>query len=114
MTTTDVSYLGIVEAAAAFRRRDLSPVEMTRDLLQRIERLQPSLHAFVTVTGERALAEARAAEAQILRGDPAAPLLGIPVAYKDIYATAGILTTAGSAVLDDWLPEADATVVTRW
>jgi len=114
MTTVDMSYLGVAEAATAFRRRELSPVELTRALLERIERLEPALHAFVTVTAERALADARAAEAGLLRGDADSPLLGVPVAYKDIYATAGVRTTGGSALYSDWTPETDAAVVARW
>jgi aspartyl-tRNA(Asn)/glutamyl-tRNA(Gln) amidotransferase subunit A len=67
----------------------------------------------VTLTRERALAEARAAEAKFARGEAISPLLGIPVGYKDIYCTRGIRTTAGSALLADWVPDADATCVTR-
>src|SRR5262249_51947002 len=95
-----------------FRQRELSPVELTTALLRRIERLDPKLRAFVTVTADRALAEAKAAEAAIARGDGRS-LLGIPVAYKDLYATRGIRTTAGSALLEDWVPADDATCVTR-
>jgi len=108
----DLAYLGIRELGRRFRARELSPVELTTVLLQRIERLDPTLHAFVTVTADRALTEAKAAEAAIAAGDRR-PLLGIPVAYKDIFATRGIRTTAGSALLDDWVPAADATCVTR-
>src|SRR5207253_15051 len=89
----------------------LSPVELTRALLGRIERLDPTLHAFVTVTAEGALADARHAEAALRRDEDGNPLLGIPVAYKDIYATRGIRTTAGSAVLADWVPEAFCNIV---
>jgi aspartyl-tRNA(Asn)/glutamyl-tRNA(Gln) amidotransferase subunit A len=114
MVATDLSYLSIAETAAGYRRRAFSPLELTRSLLERIERLQPVLAAFVTVTAERALADARAAEARLLRGDDDSPLLGVPVAHKDIYATAGIRTAAGSAVLADWVPDTDSTVVRRW
>src|SRR3989442_4126861 len=98
---------------AVSRPRALSPVELPRALLERIERLDPGLHAFVTVTADRALADAKAAEAALVRGDISSPLLGIPVGYKDIYATRGILTTGGSALLADWIPTEDATCVTR-
>src|SRR5215813_15458306 len=70
-------------------------------------------YAFVTLTADRALDDARTAEAALRRDDPR-PLLGIPVAHKDIYCTRGIRTTGGSALLADWLPEADATCVRRW
>ena len=76
-------------------QRTISPVEVTRQLLVRIEKLDPVLRAFVTVTGPRALDDARAAEQALLRGDTR-PLLGIPVAHKDIYLTRGIRTTWGA------------------
>src|SRR5437762_11271458 len=113
MTSDDLAYATIADITNHYRRRALSPVEVTRALLDRIERLDPTLHAFVTVTAERALAEARAAEARLARGEAASPLLGIPLAYKDIYATRGIRTTAGSSLLADWVPEDDATCVAR-
>ena len=108
----ELPYAGIRELGRRFRRREISPVELTQALLERIARLEPKLHAFVTVTADRALADAKAAEAALLQGDPRS-LLGIPVAYKDLYATRGIRTTAGSAVLADWVPAEDATCVAR-
>ncbi len=113
MGSDELCYATIREIGERFRRKELSPVELTADLLSRIERLDKTLHAFVTVTADRALADARAAETALRRGDHASPLLGVPVAYKDLFATRGILTTAGSAVLADWIPEADATCVAR-
>src|SRR5262245_32593353 len=112
MPAGELHYAGIRELGARFRKRDLSPVELTTTLLERIARLDPKLNAFVTVTSERALAEAKAAEAALLRGDPR-PLLGIPLGYKDIYDTRGIRTTCGSALREHTVPEADATCVTR-
>ncbi|HEY7139440.1 MAG TPA: amidase [Methylomirabilota bacterium] len=112
MRADDLAFAGIRELGRRFRARELSPVELTTGLLRRIERLDPTLHAFVTVTSDRAMADAKAAEAAIARGD-GRPLLGIPVAYKDLYATRGIRTTAGSALLEDWVPDDDATCVTR-
>jgi len=112
MPDNDVFYAGIRELGERFRRRTLSPVELTTALLGRIERLDKSLNTFVTVTAERALADARAAEAALARGE-SSPLLGIPVAYKDLYATRGIRTTAGSALLADWIPAEDSTCVDR-
>jgi aspartyl-tRNA(Asn)/glutamyl-tRNA(Gln) amidotransferase subunit A len=113
MKTDDLFYATIREVGERFRRRELSPVELTQALLGRIERLDKTLHAFVTLTGDRAIAQAQAAEKALLRGEHASPLLGIPVAYKDLYATRGVLTTAGSAVLADWIPDADSTCVAR-
>ena len=111
--TEEIFYATIRELGARYRRRELSPVEVTHALLARIERLDPVLHAFVTLTADRALADARAAEEALGRGDGRA-LLGIPVAHKDIYLTRGIRTTGGSALLADWIPEDDATCVRRW
>ena len=109
----EIAYATIRELGERYRRRTLSPVEVTRHLLARIEKLDPALHAFVTVTADRALADARTAE-QELRSGETRPLLGIPVAHKDIYLTRGIRTTAGSALLADWIPDQDATCVQRW
>jgi aspartyl-tRNA(Asn)/glutamyl-tRNA(Gln) amidotransferase subunit A len=108
-----IAYATIRELGGHYRKRELSPVEVTRMLLGRIEQLDPRLHAFITLTADRAMADARAAEAALQHGD-ARPLLGIPVAHKDIYCTRGIRTTGGSALLADWLPEDDATCVQRW
>src|SRR6185295_1264812 len=108
----ELCYAGIRELGGLFRRGDLSPVDYATDQLRRIEKLDKSLNAYVTVTADRALADARAAEAALKRGD-AGPLTGIPIAYKDLYATKGILTTAGSAVLADWVPDFDCTCVAR-
>lgn len=104
----------IAEAAAAFRARSLSPVELARACLDRIARLDPALHAFVTVTEERALADARASEARWTAGTPLGPLDGIPVAHKDIVGTAGIATTACSHILAGNVPAADAHAAARW
>jgi aspartyl-tRNA(Asn)/glutamyl-tRNA(Gln) amidotransferase subunit A len=108
-----IAYTTIRELGARYRRRELSPAEVTQALLARIEKLDSALHAFVTLTPERALADARAAEEALRRGDQR-PLLGIPIGHKDIYLTRGIRTTGGSALLADWVPEDDATVVRRW
>ena len=108
-----IAYATIRELGVRYRQRELSPVEVTRTLLERIEQLDSMLHAFITLTADRAMAEARAAEAALQRGD-ARPLLGVPVAHKDIYCTRGIRTTGGSALLADWLPDNDATCVRRW
>jgi aspartyl-tRNA(Asn)/glutamyl-tRNA(Gln) amidotransferase subunit A len=113
MAADELSYATIRDVGARLRRRALSPVELTRALLERIEQLEPRLHAFVTVTADRALADAKAAEAALGRGDISSPLLGIPLAYKDIYATRGVLTTGGSALLADWIPDEDSTCVAR-
>src|SRR5262245_12791298 len=113
MASTDLHYATIAELSALFRRRTLSPLELTETLLARIEKLEPTLRAFVTVTADRARADARAAEAAFQRGGDPGPLAGIPVAYKDLYATKCSLTPAGPAVHASWVPDADSTCVAR-
>src|SRR5207244_13587867 len=90
-----------------------SPVELTHACLERIERLDPILKAFITVTAESALQEAQQAESEISKGNWKGPLHGIPLAVKDLFETAGVRTTAASAVLQDHVPEHDAYVVRR-
>jgi aspartyl-tRNA(Asn)/glutamyl-tRNA(Gln) amidotransferase subunit A len=103
----------IAEAAALIAARKLSPVELTEACLDRIHALDPVLNAFIVVTPERALADARAAEARIMKEGPKGPLDGIPIAHKDIYNTAGIATTAHSKMLKGNVPAHDATTVAK-
>src|SRR6185436_16298773 len=109
----EVTGLSIADASDLLQGRNLSPVELTNACLARIERLNPVLNAFITVTGEQALADARAAEAEIARGRRRGPLHGIPIALKDLFDTAGVKTTAGSAIFADRVPPQDAEVVRR-
>ncbi len=103
----------IFEIAPRLRRKEVSPVELTRACLDRIERLNPALNAFITVTPDSALAEARAAEIEISRGEWRGPLHGIPVALKDLIDTAGTRTTAASGLYQNRVPAVDAEVVLR-
>src|ERR1700733_5032112 len=103
----------ISELAQHLRRKEISPVEVTQDCLRRIEKLNPALNVFITVAGESALAEARRAEGEILRGEWRGPLHGVPMALKDLIDTAGLHTTAGSALHKDRTPNQDADVVRR-
>jgi aspartyl-tRNA(Asn)/glutamyl-tRNA(Gln) amidotransferase subunit A len=103
----------IVDLAPRLRRKEVSPVELTRACLDRIEKLNPTLNAFITVTAESAVAEARAAESEISRGEWRGPLHGIPIAIKDLIDTAGVRTTAGSELYKDRVPAQDAEVVRR-
>jgi len=103
----------IIEIAPRLRRKEISPVELTRDCLERIAKLNPALNAFITVTEKSALEEARAAEQEITRGEWRGPLHGIPIALKDLIDTAGVLTTAGSGLYRDRVPTEDAEVVRR-
>ncbi len=102
----------IAELAAALRAKRTSSVELTQALLDRIARLDPMLNAFITVDPERALADARAADAALAAGT-AGPLAGIPIAHKDILATAGMRTTCGSRMLANYTSPYDAHVVER-
>ena len=103
----------ITDLAPRLRRKEVSPLELARTCLDRIERLNPSLNAFITVTAESALAEARATEKEISRGEWRGPLHGIPVALKDLIDTAGTRTTAASALYQNRVPAEDAEVVRR-
>jgi aspartyl-tRNA(Asn)/glutamyl-tRNA(Gln) amidotransferase subunit A len=106
-------YQTLAATAGLIRRREVSPVEVTAALLDRIARLDGALHAFITVTADLALSQARRAEAELAGGHHRGPLHGIPIALKDLYDTAGIRTTAHSRVLQDNVPPADAPCVTR-
>jgi aspartyl-tRNA(Asn)/glutamyl-tRNA(Gln) amidotransferase subunit A len=106
----ELSYLTISEAAGLLRRKKLTPVELTEAALARIEALNPRLNAFITVTAEHARREARAAEREITRGRHRGLLHGIPITLKDNIWTAGVRTTAGSKILRNFAPAADARV----
>src|ERR1700686_3626652 len=103
----------IAELAPRLRRKEVSPVEVARACLDRIEQFNPALNAFITVTAEAALAEARAAEIEISRGEWRGPLHGIPVALKDLIDTAGTRTTAASGLYQNRVSAQDAEVVRR-
>lgn len=105
--------LSLTQAAQLVRRKKVSPVELTQACLDRIEKLNPSLNAFITVTAESALDSARSAEADISREGWKGPLHGIPIALKDLLDTAGVRTTAGSALFKGRIPQQDAEVVRR-
>jgi aspartyl-tRNA(Asn)/glutamyl-tRNA(Gln) amidotransferase subunit A len=100
-------------ASDLLHRRVISPVELVEAYLARIERLNPALNAYYTVTAEQAHVAARQAEAELGAGHDRGPLHGIPLGLKDLIATAGVRTTAGSRILADWVPDVDATVVQR-
>lgn len=119
MNNIDLAFASVEEVARLFRTRKLSPVELTQILLQRIERLNPKLNAYLTFTPEAALAQAKLAEGELfaprgrkIRRDRG-PLHGVPLSLKDNICTAGIRTTAGSKILSKFVPETDAAVVTR-
>jgi aspartyl-tRNA(Asn)/glutamyl-tRNA(Gln) amidotransferase subunit A len=110
----DLAGLSLGAAARLVAERAVSPVELTAAAIARAEALEPDLHAYITRTFESALAEAKAAAAEIAAiGAPRGPLHGIPITLKDNYETAGVRTTAGSRTLQDHVPASDAHVVTK-
>lgn len=109
----DLCYLTIREASGLIESRKLSPVELTRAFLERIEKVDRRVKAYVTLLADSAMAEARGAEVEILRGEYRGPLHGIPLAHKDLYDTKGIRTTAQSKVLEGHVPLEDATAIAR-
>ena len=106
-------FLSMREVGERMRGGELSPVELLRACLERIEDTDGRLHSFVTLTAEAAMAQARTAEAEMLRGEYRGPLHGIPFALKDLYDTAGIRTTSGSYVDLERVPQVDATTTAR-
>src|SRR3990170_3812674 len=111
MPPDELAFLPATALAAAIRSRQLSPVEATQAVLERIDRLNPRLNAYLTVCHEEALTAAREAEAALARGDDPGPLHGVPVSIKDLTCTRGIRTTHGSVLLIDHVPDHDAPVV---
>src|SRR5260221_504257 len=112
-SASELPLLDLSEASRAVQKKEVSPVELTQACLARIQRLNPKLNAFITVTDTPALEAARKAEGEIARGEWKGPLHGIPLAVKDLVETAGVKTTAASAVLKDNVPTADAEVIRR-
>ena len=98
----------IAQAAKLIADKQLSPVELTRACLDRVAKLDATLHSFLLLTEERALADAKAAEARMMAGTLKSPLDGIPIGHKDIYNTAGIRTTAHSRLLEHNVPAEDS------
>ena len=105
--------LTVAELAAGLAARQFSSLDLALHFLGRIERLAPDLNAFVTVTADRALEDARRADELLARGE-GGPLTGVPIAHKDIFCTDGILTTCSSRMLANFVAPYDATVVERW
>lgn len=109
----DLTSLSLRRASEMVRQKSCSPVELAQACLKRIERFNPMLNAFITITAEQALAEARTLEAEQQRGKWRGPLHGVPIALKDNIDTAGVRTTAASALFADRVPAEDAEVVRR-
>ena len=108
----ELHYLSIEEAGGLLAKREISSRELTQAVIERIAAVEPRVRAYLALTTERALAQADAADARIAAGEHG-PLLGVPVAIKDLLTTDGIATTCGSKMLQNFVPPYDATVVTR-
>ncbi len=113
MKELELESLSITDLAPRIKKKEISPVELTKLFLERIERLNPVLNAYVALTSDQALADARRAEKEIMRGKYRGPLHGMPISIKDNLATKGVRTTAGSKILAEWKPDFDATVVAK-
>jgi len=109
----DLDGLGLLEAAAAVRTREVSPVELVEHVLERIAATEPAVHAYALVDEAGARSAASAAEEAVLRGDALGPLHGVPLGVKDLFDTAGLRTTYGSPRFQTHVPERDATAVAR-
>lgn len=113
MTSDDIAFLPAAETAHLVRSRELSPTEVTQAYLSRIERIDPTLRAYITVTADQALETARAIERALAAGQDPGPLSGVPMAIKDQFWTRGVLTTSGSRAYRNFVPCKDSTVVVR-
>ena len=113
MATSDLFTLTVAELLDGYAESTFSPVDVVECLLARIATLNPLVHAFITVTAEQALQEARRCEAELARGYRRGPLHGIPFAAKDLFDSAGIRTTYGSKIFADHVPSRDATAIRR-
>ena len=110
---SDLVWTPATDLAAALGAGDLSAEEVTGAFLERSRAVDPALSAYLELTEEHALEAARAADERRSEGQPGSPFDGIPIAYKDLFSTTGIRTTAGSRILHNWVPPYDATVVAR-
>jgi Asp-tRNA(Asn)/Glu-tRNA(Gln) amidotransferase A subunit family amidase len=109
----DLTFTPAAKLAALYRSRKVSPFEVMRAVLERIDRVNPRVNAIVTLARESALREARLATSRFRRGAKLPPLFGIPVGIKDVTQTRGLRTTYGSKLFEDHVPDADALVVER-
>ena len=113
MASSEVVFKSATELAHLIKSRKLSPVELVRAFLDRIEAVNPKVNAFITITGGQAIDQARKAEREIAAGRYRGPLHGIPYAPKDLIATQGIRTTNGSKATSNWIPDHESTVTAR-
>ena len=113
MESSNIPFLSVTELSELIKAREVSPVEVVDAYLERIERVDSSLHSYLTVAGDEAREAARESEQALARGEYRGPLHGIPVAVKDQLLTRGIRTTLGSVFFEDYIPDEDATVIAK-
>jgi amidase len=113
VTAPQLTFASALEAASAILKREVSSLELTQELIDRIDRFNPAINAIVTLTREAALERARAADQALARGEVWGPFHGVPITIKDTYEVQGVRSTAGAPQYADHIPERDATVVTR-
>ena len=113
MDKKEIPFLTATDLSKLIESKEVSPIEATEAYLDRIQEVDGSLNSYITVTGEQALESARLAEQEITTGINRGPLHGVPVAVKDQFNTAGVLTTGGSSILKENIPEEDATVISK-
>src|SRR5512138_925555 len=109
----ELNSLDLVGAARQVAGGEVSPVELTSACLERIAGIDAQVNAFITVTADAALEDARVAERELARGELGGPLAGVPIALKDLFDTAGVRTTAGSKFFSERVPDRDAAVVEK-
>lgn len=112
-TVSELCTKTLTEAAGLIKRREVSPVELTRAMLERIETVDRKLHSYITVASDLALRQAKQAEQEISKGDYRGPLHGVPLAVKDLIYTKDVRTTCASKILADWVPDYNATVIEK-
>lgn len=113
MDKKELPFLTASQLSNLIETKEISPVEATEAYLDRIEEVDPKLNSYITITGEQAFESARQAEQEIAAGKHRGPLHGVPMAVKDQFNTAGVLTTGGSRILKDNVPSEDATVIAK-
>lgn len=113
MRSPDICWMSATDLARLIRQKKLSPVEVTKAVLARIDHINPRINAYVTLTPDLALAAAKRAEKAVMKGEPLGPLHGVPVSIKDLVFTRGVRTTMGSKLLEDFVPDEDAVLVAR-
>lgn len=109
----EICWMSAIELAEAIRQKQVSPVEVVQSIIKRIERINPKINAFVTLTSESAMAEAKKAEIAVMKGERLGLLHGVPISIKDLIFTQGVRTTMGSKLCENFVPDEDAVLVTR-